>query len=102
MDKVTELTRRLVEELDDQIASLEQQVAAGQSELHALRQKRAAVAGDQPPKGISQIGLNIVRLNNTLSKLKRTGASKAEILKAEKELADLRERLAEQKRGGLR
>jgi flagellar biosynthesis chaperone FliJ len=95
-DRLGDLERRLVEELDTQIDAISKQIAAGQEQLQRLRQKRAALVGETV-KGVTPTGLSVIAANNTLQRLKRTGASKSDITKAEKTVADLRARLAQEK-----
>jgi len=100
MDETTKLKQQYLAALDAKISTLEKRIAADQSALHTARQERAALSGEAAPKGISTLGLTIIKTNNRLNRLKRTGASKTEVGKVERELGDLRELLQQQKRGG--
>lgn len=94
-DKVTELTKQLVAELDARITEVEQQ-------LRELKQKRAALTNESNRRGASALGLRVIAANNTLRRLRREGASKTEITKAQKDLDDLRQQLKTQKSKGGR
>lgn len=89
-DKLGELERRLVEELTAQITAVERQIADAQGRLKTLKAKRAALTGETARRGASPLGLKVIAANNTLRRLKREGASKGDIAKAQKELDDLR------------
>jgi hypothetical protein len=96
MDRLGELERRLVTELDSQIAAVSKQIAGAQEQLQRLKAKRAALTGEGVT-GVTATGLAVIAANNTLSKLRRVGASKGDIVKAEKAVADLRDQLAREK-----
>jgi hypothetical protein len=95
MDRLDELERRLVAELDDRIQTAEKEAAAAIERLKALRNKRSAIVGDA--KGVTPTGLAVIAANNTLQRLRRTGASKGEISAVERELAGLRAKLTQEK-----
>ena len=101
MDKVklSETERKMVAEWDEEISTLEQRIAEAQERLAVVRRKRAAVTGESNRRGASPLGLQVIAANNTLRRLKKEGASKTEIARTERELADLRALLKQHKGG---
>jgi len=97
--KLSDTERKMVAEWDEEISTLEQRIAEAQERLAVVRRKRAAVTGESNRRGASPLGLKVIAANNVVRRLRKEGASKTEITRAQRELDDLRALLKQHKGG---